>query len=307
MPSKDSGFSRFGLVLLACLTLGWGLNWPIMKIVLWDVPPLTFRGVCLLTGALGVLLIGRIAGQSLTVPRRYWPQLLLLAACNTLIWNVCVIYGVALLPSGRAALLGYTMPLWSALLSIWLLNDRLTPRRIAALVLGMAGVYALMGPEMTRLGEALAGVGLMLTAAVAWAFGVVLLKRFAIPVPTVSLTGWLMFAGGVPIAVAALLLEPDQWRPVGLYPALGVVYNIVVAFMFCYWAWNRIVLMVPIAVSSLSSLVTPMIGVVSGALLLGEELSWRELVAAALILASIALVLRTSPAPAPRPRDAPVV
>ena len=95
-----------------------------------------------------------------------------------------------------------------------------------------------------------------------WGLGVVLLKRYALKMPTTMLTGWTMLIGALPICVAALLLESGQWRAVGFWPAFGLAYNVVVAFMFCYWAWNRIVLMVPVAVSSLSSLVTPVIGVI---------------------------------------------
>lgn len=69
-----------------------------------------------------------------------------------------------------------------------------------------------------------------------------------------------------------------------------MIYNTVIAFMFCYWAWNRIVLMVPVAVSSLSSLATPLIGVISGMVLLGEPIGQQELLAAALILGAVASV-----------------
>jgi drug/metabolite transporter (DMT)-like permease len=296
MSDQNSSFSRLGLLLLGLLALGWGFNWPIIKIVLRDVPPLTFRGVCLTLGGVGILLLGRVGGHALKVPRQYWSHLLLLSAFNVIGWNVFVIYGIANLPSGRAALLAYTMPLWSMSLSVWLLNESLTPRRVMALALGMAGVAMLLGADVVRFGGALGGVALMLAAAFSWGLGVVLLKRFAVPVPTVALTGWMMLVGGVPIALLAVLLEPTQWRAIGLYPALGVIYNIVIAFMFCYWAWNRIVLMVPVAVSSLSSLITPVVGVLSGMWLLHEQPSWRELAAGALILSAIALALR---APAP--------
>jgi drug/metabolite transporter (DMT)-like permease len=301
-------FSRFGFILLAPLTLGWGLNWPIMKIVLSEVPPLTFRAVCLLAGGSGVLLVARLAGQSWCVPRRYWKHLLALTACNIIGWNVFVVYGVSLLPSGRAALLGYTMPLWSMSLSVWLLDERVTLSRATALVLATVGVLVLMSADLTKLGDALSGVACMLAAAFFWGLGVVLLKRFALPLPTVSLTGWMLVCGGVPIALAALAVEPSAWRPIGFYPALGMLYNVVVAFMFCYWAWNRIVLMVPVAVASLASLVTPVVGVLSGALLLHERLSWHEVAAAALILGAIWLVLREPSAASARgPNDAPII
>lgn len=291
MTEERARLSSFGLLLLALLALGWGLNWPIMKIVLRDVPPLTFRGGCLLLGGLGVLLLGRLDGQSWALPQGSFGKLALLAATNIVGWNVLMIYGVGLMPSGRAALLGYTMPLWSIGFSVWLLGERLTARRILGLGLGLAGVAALMGSYRGQLAASPVGVLCMLGAAMAWGLGVVLLKRFALKMPTTMLTGWSMLLGALPVCVAALLLEVGEWRAVGFWPAFGLAYNVVVAFMFCYWAWNRIVLMVPVAVSSLSSLITPVIGVMGGMLFLGEQPGWNELLGAGLILGALATVL----------------
>lgn len=307
MPHRHAGFSRFGYVLLALVAIGWGVNWPIMKLVLWDVPPLTFRGGCLFAGGVGILTIAHFAGYSLAVPRREWSALFWLTAFNIIGWNLFAIYGLALLPSGRAALLGYTMPLWSIPLSAWLLHEKLTRQRLAGLVLGMIGVFVLISADLARMSRSLLGVGLMLCGAICWGLGVVLLKRFTPRIPTITLSGWMMLGGGLPVTLAALALEHDAWRPVGLYPALGLIYNAVVVFMFCYWAWNRIVFMVPVAVSSLSALVTPVIGVISGMLMLGEQPTWRELIAGLLILGSIALVVReTRRKQDVRPADGPV-
>ncbi|MBM3392282.1 MAG: DMT family transporter [Betaproteobacteria bacterium] len=292
MTEERARLSRFGLLLLALLALGWGLNWPIMKIVLRDVPPLTFRGGCLVLGGIGMLLLARLDGQPwTTMPPGTFGKLALLAATNVIGWNVLMIYGVGLMPSGRAALLGYTMPLWSAVFSVWLLRERLTPRRALGLGLGLLGVTALMGATRSLLGEAPVGVLCMLGAAMSWGLGVVLLKQFALKMPTSVLTGWSMLIGAAPLIAAAMLFEHDEWRAVGFWPAFGLAYNVVVAFMFCYWAWNRIVLMVPVAVSSLSSLITPVLGVIGGMWLLGEQPGWNEFLGAGLILGALATVL----------------
>jgi drug/metabolite transporter (DMT)-like permease len=284
--------SPSGLVLLALVTLGWGFAWPFIKLVLVEIPPLTFRAVCLLVGGGGVLLLARIGGQSLEVPVRCRGRLLALSACNIVGWNLFMIYGVASMSSGRAALLGYTMPLWSTILSVWLLDERLTARRCASLVLGMGGVAILLAADLAEMARAAGGIVLMLAAAISWGLGVVLLKRFALPIPTASLTGWMMLAGGVPIAVGAVALEPQRWQPVTSVAALSLLYSVVVAFMFCYWAWNRVVLMVPVAVSSVALLATPVVGVLSSMWLLDEPLTWHEVAAGGCILAAIALVLR---------------
>ncbi|HEX7839655.1 MAG TPA: EamA family transporter [Kofleriaceae bacterium] len=288
---ERSRLPPFGLVLLALVALGWGFAWPIIKLVLTEIPPLTYRGICLLAGGGGVLLVARLGGQPLNVPARHWGRLLVLSACSVVGWNLFVVYGIALLPSGRAALLAYTMPLWSMALSVWLLGERLTGRRGVALVLGMLGVVTLLGGDLAGMAHAGSGVVLMLAAAVSWALGVVLMKRFALPVPTASLTGWMMLAGGVPFVAGAVVLEHGRWQPVTTAVALGLVYSVVIAFMFGYWAWNRLVLMVPVAVSSVSSLATPVVGVLSGMWLLREPLTWHELAAGSFILGAIALVL----------------
>ncbi|MGE5385533.1 MAG: DMT family transporter [Betaproteobacteria bacterium] len=289
-PRTYDRLPRQGLLLLAALSLFWGLNWPIMKIVLTEIPPLYFRGVCLILGGAGMLAIARIGGNSIAVPSRSWGRLSLLALFNIIGWNVPAIYGVMLLPSGRAALLGYTMPVWGMFLSVWILGERLTWQRILALLLGLAGIVVLMGGSIAGMLEAPAGVACMLLAAWSWALGVVLLKRLPTGMGTTALTGWTMLLGGMPLLAIAIPLETSRLIVPSFWPAFGLVYNFLVAFMFCYWAWNRIVLMVPVAVSSLSSLVTPLIGVFGGALLLGEQPGWREGAAALLILAAIGAV-----------------
>lgn len=289
MSSTHDRLPRQGLFLLAALALGWGLNWPIMKVALAELPPLYFRGSCLFLGGLGMLAIAR-AGGSIAVPRKRWGRLLIVSLFNIVGWNVLLVYGVLLLPSGRAALLGYTMPVWSVLLSVWLLGERLTGPRLIGLVLGFAGVLVLMGGSLGGMLQAPVGVICMIAAAWSWALGVVLLKRLPVGLSTTALTGWMMLLGSLPMLAAAIPLETSRLVVPSFWPAFGLVYSVFIAFMFCYWAWNRIVLMVPVAVSSLSSLVTPLIGVLGGAIFLGEQPGWREGLAALLILAAVGVV-----------------
>jgi len=289
-PSQHDKLPPAGLLLLAALALGWGINWPVMKIVLSEVPPLYFRAISLILGGSGLLAIARASGYSIAIPPGQFKAVVQLSLFNIIGWNVFAIYGVSLLPSGRAALLGFTMPVWGAILSVLILGERLNVRRVVALVLGLSGIIALMGGSVSGFLEAPAGIACMLAAAWSWAFGIVLFKRKQVPMPTVALTGWTMFLGGIPLFLAALPLETARLTLPSFWPAAGLAYNTIIAFMFCYWAWNKIVLMVPVSVSSLSSLATPLIGVISGMLILGEPIGAQELFAAALILSAVATV-----------------
>ena len=289
MPS--SRLPRAGIILLALLSLGWGVNWPIMKLVIADIPRLIFRGDCIVLAALGLFAIAHYSGQSLRVPAGRWRQLVGLAACNIAGWNVFAIYGVSMLPAGRAAILGYTMPVWSALLSIWLLDEPLTRRRLLGLALGMGGMALLIGAEFDKLGSAPVGVILMLIAAIFWAGGLVIYKRDPLPMPITALTAWQALLGGIPIALAGHALETVEWGRISFWPLFGFWYNVFIGLLFCYWAWNKLVQMVPAAVSSLGSLIIPVVGVFSGMVFLGEAPRWQDFAALVLVLTSIATVL----------------
>jgi drug/metabolite transporter (DMT)-like permease len=289
MPSNH--IPRAGLLLLALLSLGWGFNWPIMKIVIREIPLLMFRGDCILLASLGLFGIAWLSGQPLRVPAGRWRQLLAMASCNIAGWNLFAIYGVSMLPSGRAAILGYTMPIWSALLSVWFLHEPLSRRRLAGLVLGMGGMALLIGAEFEKLGSAPTGVILMLIAAIFWAGGLVIYKRNPLPMPITALTAWQALLGGIPIALAGHLLESVEWSRVSFWPMFGFWYNVFIGLLFCYWAWNKLVQMVPAAVSSLGSLIIPVVGVFSGMLVLGETPRWQDFAALALVLTAIATVL----------------
>jgi len=289
MPSAH--IPRAGLVLLGLLSLGWGFNWPIMKVVITEVPRWIFRGDCILLASLGLFGIAWYSGQPLKVPRGRWGQLLGMASCNIVGWNMFAIYGVSLLPSGRAAILGYTMPVWSALLSVWFLDEKLDRRKLIGLGLGMAGMTLLIGTEFEKLGSAPVGVLLMLIAAIFWAGGLVIYKRDPLPMPITALTAWQALLGGIPIAVAGHALEHVEWGRVTFWPMFGFWYNVFIGLLFCYWAWNKLVQMVPASVSSLGSLIVPVVGVFSGMAFLGEAPHWQDFAALVLVLAAIATVL----------------
>jgi drug/metabolite transporter (DMT)-like permease len=286
----EERFSAFGLLLLGVVSLFWGINWPIMKIILRDIPPLYFRASTLILAGIGLLIVARAGGHAIAIPRSAWRPLTGITFFNISAWNCLVIYGVSLIPSGRAALLGYTMPLWGSLLSIYFLGERIVWQRSVSLICGLAGIAILMGGNFDAIRAAWPGTLCMIAAAWSWAIGIVLLKRFRVAMPTIVLTAWSMVFGGLPLLVAAIPLETSRLVVPGVAASIGLVYTIFLNFMLCYWAWNRIVFMLPVSVSSLSSLGVPLVGVVSGGLVLNESLGWREAIAATLILSSVASV-----------------
>lgn len=277
--------------LLAGLTIAWGFNWTAMKVALTEVSPWLFRSLCLGGGAAVLFAVLRSSGLRLAVPRAEWPRLALLAIFNITSWNILVAYGVAMIPSGRAAIIAYTMPVLAVPLSVWLLGERITPRKLLGLALGLGGLALLLFEDVAKLRAAPVGTLLVLCAACTWAIGTVLQKRFPLSVPASVYTAWIMLIGGLPIFAVTLASDPASHPPISLQAWLGIAFSVFVAFAWAHWAWIKIATTVSVTVFSLSMLVIPVVGVISGMLFLGERPSWQEYGAMFLILGALGTVV----------------
>lgn len=297
--ARDQALPRLGLFLLAFLTLIWGINWPIMKIALTEVPPWTFRALCTIGGGLGLLVLTRLGGASLAVPLKRLPLLVLVALLNITGWTMFSAFGVSMMAAGRASIIAFTMPLWGVFLSAVFLREPLTLRRLAGLALGLAGLALLIGGDVASMKAAPLGALCMLAAALSWAAGTVVLKRIAWNASVIALTVWQLLIGGIPLVLGALFWDAARLGPVGTGPALAVLYNVGVCFLFGNYAWFKIVSLFPAGVAGISSMMIPVVGVLSAALVLGEPLGYQELGALVLVVTALGAVL-TARVPAPR-------
>jgi drug/metabolite transporter (DMT)-like permease len=284
------------LLLLALLTLAWGVNWPVMKIGVAQLPPMTFRSLSMIGGLPVLAVIAGSRGISLRVPREHWLELLVLALTNMVIWLVLIMYGVKLLSSGRAAILGYTMPVWSAVIAILVFGDNPSRRLWIGVAGATAGVALLIGSEFSALSGSPLGTLLMLVGAAIWAFGTHLMRRRRLPAPILAITFWAVALSFLVCAAIALLFEREQFA--GWPDAAGwaaVAYNAFVILGFAQLIWFRLATILPPVASGLSVMLIPVIGVFSGVLMLGERLGWADWAALACILAALATVLLPVP------------
>jgi len=279
--------------LLVVLTLTWGFNWPMIKLAVAGMAPMHFRSLCLVAGAIGLFAMAAAGRIEWRVPRAEWGRLVLISLFNLSGWNILAVYGVSMMDSGRASILGYTMPVWSVLLSTWFLGERFTSRRALGVALGMGGMALLLGSEFQAMQRAPLGALCMVGAAISWAIGLILIRKWAATRPATSYSAWQMVIGVIPILGIALFLEDGSFNLFTLAPGpmFGVLYNMLVAFVFCHWAWMRIVQSAPAGVSSLASLMVPVVGVFSGALVLGETPRPTDYAALVLVVGSLATVL----------------
>jgi len=281
------------LLILAATSLFWGLNWPVMKVALAGIPVLPFRALCLLIAGPAMLALARLGGDRLALPRREIKPLLLASLFNVTLWHLTTAYGVTQMPAGHASIIAYTMPAWATLLGMLFLGERLTPARGAGLLLGLAGVGALVLPDLATLAAAPLGTASMILAALSWAIGTVVTKRCRWTGSVAALTGWQICLGGAPIVAAALIAGPfpDLARADAATLA-ALAYVIVFGMLIGQWGWFAVLARLPVTQASIGTLAIPVIGVLSSALLLGERLTAAELVALALVVAALALTLR---------------
>jgi drug/metabolite transporter (DMT)-like permease len=132
----------------------------------------------------------------------------------------------------------------------------------------------------------------MLIAAMGWAAGTVGLKYCRFSMPVVSLVGWQLLLGGIPVLIAAPFfdrgVDPLSWS---LHAWLGTAYAVLVAMIYCHWAWFKLVRSFSAVTVSINSLAIPVVGVVSSTLLLGESIGPDIIAGLGLVILAQFLVL----------------
>ncbi|MDO9283731.1 MAG: DMT family transporter [Aquabacterium sp.] len=280
------------LVLLAVITLVWGTNWSLFPLVVREVSVWTFRAVGVFIAGITLLAVARARGLSLDIPRKHWATVGLATVCYLLLWNIASTYAATMIPSGQAAVLGFTMPLWAALIGWAVLGEKLGPRLLLALALGAAAVGLLAWRSLGVYAQAPLGVALGLLAGIGWAVGTLILKRGNVGVHPLVLSGWQLLVTAVPTAVGAWWLAPagpwgmPSWFTIGL-----IVYIALVPMAIGNAAWFAIVGLLPASVAGLSAILVPVVAMVVGALLHGEPLGPTQWAAMACCAAALRLAL----------------
>ncbi len=281
-----------GFLLLAAITLFWGINWPIMKTALTEIPPWTFRLYCLVFGGTGLLLLVKVSGRSLAIPKKELKPLFLVSFLNITGWHLFSAHGLLYINAGRASIIAFTMPVWAAILSPFILKERMTKARLLGLVLGISGLAIIIGPDLKVFGSTPVGAFFMLIAALSWAAGTVSIKYYHWTMSIALLTAWQLLLGGIPIVIGALILESvTVIFEISWQVTIALVFVILVPIIFCQWAWFKVVNLFPATLAAIGTLLIPIVGVFSSALLLGESIGFQELASLTLIVIALAIVM----------------
>lgn len=296
--SPHSSDSRFaGFLLLAVTIIGWGLNWPAVKLLLLEWPPLFSRGVAGVAAAVLLAAIALSRGESLRVPRKHWLRLPFAAFTNVFAWMGFGTVAMKYLPISEAALLAYTMPIWTMLFAWPVLGERPTLRSVVALVLAFSGLAVLFSGQGFSFDQSkLMGVAMALGAAVLFAFGSVT-ARTPIPLKPIALVAWQVGLGCLPMIVLGLMIEHPDLGALSPRGWALMAYMTLGPMAIAYLTWFAALSRLRPAAATTGSLGVPIVGVCAGALFLGDPFGLREIAALVLTLAGVALALRRSAAP----------
>ncbi|MFA9460808.1 DMT family transporter [Thiohalorhabdus methylotrophus] len=285
-----SGAASLGL--LALVILIWGANWPVMKMALTYMPPLTFAAARMVMGVAIMFPLAWATGALRWPTANDWRLVVMVALMQMAGFTALVITALQYVPAGRSAILAYTTPLWVTPGAVLLLGEHIGRMKAAGLGLGLAGVGVLFNPFGFDWGkpEVLVGNGLLLLAAFLWAALMLRIRGHRWDGSPLSLMPWQLAIAAAILVPTALIVEgsrPIDWSwPLGAF----LFYNGPLATAFCFWAIITVNRSLPAITTSLGTLGVPAFGLAVSALALGEPLTFTNTGGLALILSGLVLV-----------------
>jgi len=302
-PASSSHPSRGSILLaFAAVYLIWGSTYLAIRYAVETIPPFLMAG-CRFVIAGSLLYLWTRASGAAPPSRRDWAGAALLGALLLLTGNGGLCWAERRVPSGLAALLLATIPIWMVLLdSLRRDGTKLGARVIGGMATGVAGLALLVGPAhlwgSSRVN--LAGAGVLIFASFSWSLGSILSHKVNLPHSSFLAAAMEMLTGGaLLLLLGALSGETRQlhFSGVALRSWLGLVYLIAAGSLLGFTAYLWLLRSVPTARVSTYAFVNPAVAVFLGWALGSEPLTGRELLASATIIAGVALIITHRPSP----------
>ncbi len=294
-PRKPADAAASARLLVVVMGLAWGFNWVAARIILTALPPWTMRALGIGLGDLTLFVAAAATGVSLAVPRGERRKVMIAGLFNVAIFNVCSAYAQIYGTTSRAIVIAYSMPIWATLLAYFVLQEKLTGRKLVALALCAIGLVILIAP-LAETGFPFGAV-FALICAWSWAAGTIYLKWARIRAATLAVAAWQLLFGWLMLASGTLIFEgvPHlSGLPTHIYAWIG--YNGLIGMGLAYFLWFVVVDRLPASTAALGSLLVPVVGVIGSAWLVGERPSVTDAIGFACIFAAAASVLLQSTA-----------
>lgn len=275
---------------MALLCLIWGFNFVVMKLGNGVFPPGEFAALRFLTGSF--VLIGVCLLKKIPLPSKAdFKWLVLCGLFQTAYFNIAIQISLNYISAGLTSVMTYSMPLFLSIMAHkWLPGERLTAGKTLGIIIGITGLCLAMN---VHVGGSFWIMLLALSSAISWAFANLLFKLKLKHCDTVQYTTWQMAIGSVGLLLYTLSFEQgeSQW---GLMPVVYILFSGVIASALAFVMWNHALRRTEASKASISLLLVPIVGVISGYIFLDENLSVVTLAGISLVLAGIWIVNRKS-------------
>jgi drug/metabolite transporter (DMT)-like permease len=295
MPPNPTRKTRI-LIAFACVYIFWGSTYGAIRIAgLHLAPPLVAATRSLISATI-IAVICLIRGVSLRVPARTAWRLILVGILFMSVNNVFLTWAETKVPSGYASLVIAMIPIFVAVIESALPGgETLNLRGWLGTALGAVGMFALLWPSLhhsgTQAGRSLFGFGLLVVAALAFAIGSILARRFNFQTNTFVATAWQIGAAGIvnlSIAVVGNNFRTAEWTRSAV---LAVVYLSVFGSIVGLTAYTYLLQNVPVTKVATYAFVNPIVAVLIGVVTLHERLSAAEIVGMVIIVLAVATVI----------------
>ena len=288
-----------GIAGLALAVSGWGITWPINKVLLGSMSPFWLTSFRSAIAAVALFSIA-VASRRLIVPSRHdMPMVVSIALLHMVGFSVLAAIGLSFVPVGRSVVLAYTTPLWVLPAAAIFLGERLTARRLAGVALGLLGLMVLFNPFAFDWSDsnAIAGHAALLVAAVLWAANMVHVRGHRWQATPFQLVPWEMLLATAVLFVIAVVSGATlaiEWNA-GIVVLL--LASSILGQALPQWAVVVAGRGLPAGTVSLGLLASPIIGIVVAAVTLGEPLDVYVWLAVFLVIGGVALgtYSRTTP------------
>lgn len=274
-----------GLLFLAVI---WGYNWVVMKHALQYAGPFEFSAMRTFFGSLCLMAMLFMLRRPMR-PTEI-PTLLLLGFLQTASFTGLTSWALVNGGAGKTAVLTYAMPFWVMVLAWPMLGEKIRGTQWLAVIFSIMGLIFILDP--LHLGTDLVSMMLAVAASICWALAVIVAKKLHHRVPDVdvlSLTAWQMFFGSLPLVAAAFLVpsSPIQWT-VELIGA--VLFNAVLCNALAWLLWLYALQKLEAGIASMTSMLTPVIGVLAAWWQLDEQPYLLEILGMILIGLSLLII-----------------
>jgi drug/metabolite transporter (DMT)-like permease len=292
MPRNNARLDAAGVakILVLLLAFAWGLNWIAAAVALREISPWSLRVAGSAIGAITLFTAVIVTGHKLRVPRGEALHVMIAGFFNVAAFQIASGFAQLSGATSRAIIITYSMPIWTVMLSVLVLGERLNRIRILAFALCVVGLTILLWPLFAN-GFPLFVV-YSLGCALSWCVATVYVKWARLKIEPLANAAWQLLFGLMFIAAGSIAFEgyPRLW-PVSTDTILAVLFVGLFGVGLAHFLWWSIIGRLPAITASLGSLIVPVVGVSASAIYLGERLTIPDIIGFVLIFAAAACVL----------------